>query len=127
MGGSSSSKSTTSNTNTSIDARLASGEGSSLNATQVFGNNNTVLDGGAIQNAFDFAKDMGSSMLEQITVSQNMANQNTKQAFAFADNMKAGENERMFTKLMPYLVVAVGIMAVAYIFAPTKKQGRRRR
>ena len=117
MGGKSSSASTTKTETTQTDERIAA-----TDSAQVFtleGNNNTLTDLGAIEKAgeisFEVINTLGEIALKSLNQTQSAVDVlgiNADKTFEFVDQQNTPDDSRTITKLAPWLLVGVSVLAM---------------
>ena len=120
MGGKSSSSS--SSTTNYIDERIAATDGAIVARE---GSTVSVLDGGAIKEAFQFGTNALDANSEIVLKALDYANdlglgalksigENASQAFDFVDKQRQDEIGRSYRDIMPWLVGGVSVVAIAW-------------
>lgn len=138
MGGKSKSSSSTTNQNFNYDERIGASDNAIVFSNNIDGDNNTVTDYGAITEAFnvtyeamEFAENSSNKAYQSMEAAFGFAkesqaksfqalNDNTRQAFQFANNATVSADERVVNKLLPLLIIGGVILALTVVMKGKK-------
>lgn len=119
MGGKSSSKSSSSTTTIQSDERIAATDNANVRAFKIDGSNNVLTDldaiekaGTAVLAALDAQTQIAMQALGQNKDAINTLGQGTETLLAYKADADKEKDERLTTKLAPYLLAGVSILAL---------------